>query len=89
MNQGNGAAQILCSTLRNLSTSKETASASSSSKEADNEYLEEPCPEAWQVLGIVKATSQDCANLFGGARWAGPAPDTLEDEYASLTMAIN
>jgi hypothetical protein len=90
MNRGNEAAQILCSTLRNLSSnSKEPqASASSSSDAAENEYLEGPRAEAWQVLEIVKATSQDCADLFGGARRAGPVPDTLEDEYASLTMAM-
>ena len=39
------------------------------------------------VLELFKATCQDCADLFGGPRRAGPIPESLEDEYTSLTFS--
>jgi hypothetical protein len=39
------------------------------------------------VLELIKASSKDCADLFGGSRRAGPIPESLEDEYTSLTAS--
>jgi hypothetical protein len=72
--RGCDAAALLCSSLRDLSTDSEAE-------------LEGPREVAWQVLEIIKTTSLDCADLFGGSKRAGPVPDTLEDEYQSLTIS--
>jgi hypothetical protein len=71
MDCGSKAAQLLCASLPELSKTGEALA---------------PRTAAWQILEIIKITSQDCADLFGGSRRAGPLPDTLEDEYTSLTM---
>lgn len=77
MNRGNEAATLLCSSLPDLSIKSTNGTMS----------VEGPRPVVSQVLELAKATSLDCADLFGGKRRAGPIPDTLEDEYASLTSS--
>ena len=51
--------------------------------------MESPSLAVGRVLEIAKAASLDCANLFGGTKRAGPIPETLEDEYASLTSNLS
>jgi hypothetical protein len=40
-----------------------------------------------QVLKVIKSTCQDCADLFGGPKLAGPVPENVEDEFISLTIS--
>jgi hypothetical protein len=72
MNRGSDAANLLCSGLLELAQSTE-------------EVLDGPRAAAWQVLELVKLTSYDCADLFGGSKRAGPVPEILEDEFLSYT----
>jgi vacuolar protein sorting-associated protein 51 len=44
---------------------------------------EGPRPDILQMLELVKATSYDCAALFGGSKRAGPVPSNLEDQLMS------
>ena len=77
MNRGNQAGELVCSELFELSK-----------EEGDNdEEASSPRVGAWSLLTVVKATAFDCAALFGGSKRAGPVPEVLEDEYASLTAA--
>ena len=77
MNRGNEAGELVCSDLFELSK-----------EEVDSdEEASSPRVGAWSLLTVVKATAFDCAALFGGSKRAGPVPEVLEDEYASLTAA--
>ena len=73
--RGDDAGALLCTNLPALSVNN-----------AEEEPVG-PREVAWQVLEIIKVTSLDCADLFGGSKRAGPVPDTLEDEYQSLTIS--
>eukprot|EP00934_Nitzschia_sp_Nitz4_P004783 Nitzschia sp. Nitz4//scaffold85_size83877//79620//82799//NITZ4_005244-RA/size83877-processed-gene-0.145-mRNA-1//-1//CDS//3329559182//4773//frame0 len=44
-----------------------------------------PSPAVCKTLEIAKSICRDCADLFGGDLSAGPVPNSLDDEYASLT----
>jgi len=74
MNRGNEAGEFVCSDLPDLS--KEVG---------ESEELMGPRVGACSLLSVVKSSALDCVALFGGAKRAGPIPDVLEDEYASLT----
>ena len=74
LNRGHEAATLLCSTLPELASKAAAA-------------LQGPRSVVCQLLEIAKTTSQDCADLFGGSRRAGPIPDVLDDEYVSLTAS--
>mmetsp|Transcript_11899 Transcript_11899/g.28195 ORF Transcript_11899/g.28195 Transcript_11899/m.28195 type:complete len:1121 (+) Transcript_11899:63-3425(+) len=74
MNRGNEAGEWLCSNLSELSKEEE-------------EELSSPRVGAWSLLTVVKSTTFDCAALFGGSKRAGPIPEVLEDDFASLTAA--
>lgn len=71
MNRGSDAADLLCIGLSELAEEDVT--------------VHSPRAAAWQVLEVVKLTSYDCANLFGGPKRAGPVPYNLEDEMQSYT----
>ncbi len=77
MNRGHEAANLLCATLPQLSYNSKGA----------NDFVEGPRPSVCQVLELAKATSEDCADLFGGSRRAGPIPDALDDEYVSFSSS--
>jgi len=79
LNRGHEAGMLLSSTLPDL--------AYSVGGSQETNPLKGPRPVVCQVLELVKAASLDCADLFGGARRAGPIPENLEDEYASLTSS--
>eukprot|EP00531_Pseudo-nitzschia_arenysensis_P000542 CAMPEP_0116132144 /NCGR_PEP_ID=MMETSP0329-20121206/9391_1 /TAXON_ID=697910 /ORGANISM="Pseudo-nitzschia arenysensis, Strain B593" /LENGTH=1063 /DNA_ID=CAMNT_0003626639 /DNA_START=34 /DNA_END=3221 /DNA_ORIENTATION=- len=72
MNRGDEAGESLCSNLLELSKEEE-------------EEVAGPRVGAWSVLSVIKATAFDCAALFGSPKRAGPVPEVLDDEYASLT----
>jgi len=74
MNRGAEASDKLCSNLLELSKEEDLESSG-------------PSDGTWSVLSVVKATAFDCAALFGGPKRAGPIPEVLEDEFASLTAA--
>lgn len=74
MNRGDEAGESLCSNLLELSKEEE-------------EEASGPRIGTWSALSVVKATAFDCAALFGGSKRAGPVPEVLEDEYASLTAS--
>jgi hypothetical protein len=74
MNRGNEAGELVCSKLFELSK-----------EEGEDEGASSPRVGAWSLLTVLKATAFDCAALFGGSKRAGPVPEVLEDEYASLT----
>ena len=76
MNRGDEAGQLLCLNLMELSKEEEE----------DEESLG-PRIGTRSLLSMVKATAFDCAALFGGSKRAGPVPEALEDEYASLAAA--
>jgi hypothetical protein len=71
MNRGSDAADLLCIGLSELAQ--------------EDVAVHGPRAAAWQVLEVVKLTSYDCANLFGGPKRAGPVPYNLEDEMQSYT----
>jgi hypothetical protein len=73
MDRGSEGGELLCSHL--VECSKEDIEMSG------------PRTGALSLLTIVKNTCYDCADLFGGPKFANPVPENLEDEYASLTMA--
>mmetsp|Transcript_16296 Transcript_16296/g.35400 ORF Transcript_16296/g.35400 Transcript_16296/m.35400 type:complete len:804 (-) Transcript_16296:151-2562(-) len=75
MNRGSEAGELLSSDLFELSRD-----------EAEEEAMG-PRVGASSLLTVVKSTAFDCAGLFGGPKRAGPVPESLEDEYVSLTMA--
>ena len=72
MNRGDQAGQLLCANLLELS-------------QEEGEETTGPREGTTSLLSVVKATAFDCAALFGGPKRAGPIPEVLEDEYASLT----
>lgn len=77
MSRGHEAGVLLCLTLPELAHNHGPGTTT----------REGPRPVVCQVLELVKATSLDCSDLFGGNRRAGPIPDRLQDEYASLTSS--
>ena len=77
LNRGNEGAELLSSNLFELSREDVT----------EEEDTIGPRFGTWSLLTVVKSTAFDCANLFGGPKRAGPIPEVLEDEYASLTAA--
>lgn len=58
-NRGSEAASILCAGFAHLS-------------EKRNKFPVAPRMETWHVLEIVKLTSYDCAEIFGGSKRAAP-----------------
>jgi len=76
MNRGTEAGELVCSNLLELTK-----------EEGETEEASSPRNGAWSLLTVVKSTAFDCAALFGGSKRAGPVPEVLEDEYASLTAA--
>lgn len=79
MNQGALAANLLCDTMADDILTKE--------REEEESSLEGPRTGTWQLLELIKSSCQDCADLFGGSKRAGPVPESLEDEYISLTLS--
>ncbi|MGK3739788.1 MAG: hypothetical protein ACI90V_006635 [Bacillariaceae sp.] len=78
LNRGNEGAELLSSNLFELSRDDVME---------EEEEMTGPRVGTWSLLTVVKSTAFDCANLFGGPKRAGPIPEVLEDEYASLTAA--
>lgn len=76
INRGAAAADCLCDESMKDKFTKE-----------EGEVSESPRAGVLRVLEAVKATCQDCADLFGGSKMAGPIPENLEDEFISLTMS--
>jgi len=76
MSRGNEGAELLSSNLFELSWH-------------DSGEAEKTGPRvgAWSLLTVVKSSAFDCADLFGCPKRAGPIPEVLADEYASLTSA--
>lgn len=72
MNLGHEAGSFLCSSLPAV---------------AMTTSIDGPHVAVTKVLGLFKSASQDCADIFGGSRRAGPIPESLEDEYTSLTSS--
>jgi hypothetical protein len=76
INRGAAAADYLCDESMKAKCTKE-----------EGEVSESPRTGTLQVLKVIKSTCQDCADLFGGPKLAGPVPENLEDEFISLTIS--
>ena len=79
VNRGNDGGEVLSSHLFELSRHN--------FDDGSSDETTGPRFGTWSLLTVVKSASFDCADLFGGSKRAGPVPDTLDDEYVSLTMA--
>jgi hypothetical protein len=74
VNRGNKAGELVSSSLPELS-------------KVDVGDSTGPREGVCSLLAVVKSTCYECAGLFGGPKSAGPFPENLEDEYASLTAS--
>jgi hypothetical protein len=77
MNRGSDAAMLACRGLHEVA-----------SQEGEN-LPDSPRSAVVDMLHVVKMTSIDCANVFGGERQAGPVPDPPEDELDPFNTSLS
>lgn len=77
MNRGSEAALLACRGLHEVAS------------EEGEGLPDSPRSAIVDMLHVVKMTSIDCANVFGGERQAGPVPDPPEDELDPFNTSVS
>ena len=77
MNRGSDAALLACLGLHDVASQE------------GEELPDSPRSAIVDMLHVVKMTSIDCANVFGGERQAGPVPEPPQDELDPFNTGLS